>query len=129
MENQPSSRVLLAEDNMFNQKVAAAMLKKLGFSTDVANDGLEVLDKLSQTNYDLIFMDCDMPKMNGFEATAKIRTIEEQTNGQHITIVAMTAHSTPEDREYCLNAGMDDYISKPFKIDDLQTVLSRWKLI
>lgn len=126
MENSSYTRVLLAEDNAFNQKVAVAMLKKLGFQPEVANNGLEVLDKISTTNYALIFMDCEMPLMNGYETTAKIRTHEKE-NAQHIPIVAMTAHNSPEDREHCLSAGMDDYISKPFKIDELQAVLARWK--
>jgi len=128
MENQPHYRVLLAEDNLFNQKIAVTMLKKLGITTDVANNGLEVLEKLSNTNYALILMDCQMPKMDGYEATTKIRT-HEKTSGQHLPIVAMTAHSSPQEREYCFNVGMDDYIAKPFKIDDLRTVFSRWKLI
>lgn len=128
MENQPQSRVLLAEDNAFNQKVAVAMFKKLGITADIANNGAEVLDKISRTHYAMIFMDCEMPVMDGYEATAKIRT-DENDNNKRIPIVAMTAHSSPEDREHCLNAGMDDYVSKPFKIDELQTVLARWKPI
>ena len=128
MENQSHYRVLLAEDNMFNQKIATAMLKKLGLTTDIASNGMEVLDKISGTNYDMILMDCQMPKMDGYEATAKIRT-DEKIKGQHIPIVAMTAHSSQEDRESCFKSGMDDYIAKPFKIDDLRVVLTRWKLI
>ncbi len=129
MEKKPHSRILLAEDNIFNQKIATTMLKKLGLTTDVACNGLEVIDKLSSTekNYALIFMDCQMPQMDGYETTTKIRT-EEKNNGQHIPIVAMTANNSPEERDYCSKIGMDDYIAKPFKIDDLQTVLSRWNL-
>lgn len=126
MEKQPCTHVLLAEDNAFNQKVALAMFKKLGLTADIANNGLEVLDKLSQTPYAMIFMDCEMPLMDGYQATTKIRA-QEQNNTQHIPIIAMTAHSSPEDRENCLTAGMDDYVSKPFKIDELQTILARWK--
>ncbi len=125
MENQSDARVLLAEDNAFNQKVAVAMLKKLGLTADIANNGLEVLDKLASHHYVMIFMDCEMPLMDGFEATTQIRKNEHQN--RHIPIIAMTAHSSPEDRQQCLNAGMNDYISKPFKIDELQAILSRWK--
>ncbi len=128
MKNQHDNCILLAEDNPFNQKVAVAMLKKLGVSADVASNGLEVLEKISQKSYSLILMDCEMPKMNGFEATNQIRT-GEQNNGQHTPIIAMTAHSSQEDRESCFNAGMDDYLSKPFKIEELQSILARWKLI
>jgi CheY-like chemotaxis protein len=128
MENQPQNRVLLAEDNIFNQKVAVAMLKKFGLSADVASNGEQVLDQLSQTNYGLILMDCDMPKMDGYEATLKIRE-QEKNNGQHIPIVAMTAHESQEAREKCAQVGMDHYISKPFKVQELQTVLSQWHLI
>ncbi len=124
MDNQPQNRVLLAEDNIFNQKVAVAMLKKFGLTTDVASNGQEVLDNLSKTKYALILMDCDMPIMDGYQATTQIRT-----SGQHIPIVAMTAHESPEARQKCSNVGMDNYISKPFKIEDLQTVLLHWKLI
>ncbi|OQW90965.1 MAG: hypothetical protein BWK79_18225 [Beggiatoa sp. IS2] len=128
MENQPSFHVLLAEDNIFNQKVAVAMLKRLGLAVDVAKNGQEVLEKLSDTHhYALIFMDCEMPIMDGFTATAKIRDHEQQS-GQHIPIVAMTAHGSPEDRKNCLQSGMDDYVSKPFKLDALQEVLTRWHL-
>jgi len=129
MENKQHYRILLAEDNIFNQKIAATMLKKLGFTTDVACNGLEALEKLSNTdqNYVLIFMDCQMPKMDGYETTTKIRT-EEKHNGQHIPIVAMTANNSLEERDYCSKIGMDDYIAKPFNRDDLITVLSRWNL-
>lgn len=128
MATQSENCVLLAEDNQFNQKVTVAMLKKLGLTTDVASNGIEVLEKVSQKGYALILMDCEMPQMNGFEATNQIRS-HEQSNGKHVTIIAMTAHSSPEDRESCFNAGMDDYIAKPFKISDLQSMLTRWQLI
>lgn len=128
MATQSENCILLAEDNLFNQKVTVAMLKKLGLTTDVASNGLEVLEKVSQKGYALILMDCEMPKMNGFEATNQIRS-HEQSNGKHIPIIAMTAHSSQADRESCFNAGMDDYIAKPFRINDLQSILKRWQLI
>jgi two-component system sensor histidine kinase/response regulator len=127
MEKTYNNRVLLAEDNLFNQKVAVAMLKKLGLVADIANNGQEVLDKLVHEKYALILMDCEMPQLDGFEATTLIRG-EEKNHGQHIPIIAMTAHSTAEDRQNCLNVGMDDYISKPFKIDDLKSILAKWQL-
>lgn len=129
MENQSSHRVLLAEDNLFNQKVAVTMLKKLGFTeVDIANNGQEVLDKLATAEYCLVLMDCEMPIMDGYEATQTIRS-NEVVSQQHLPIIAMTAHAFPEDRARCLATGMDDYITKPFKLDVLQEVLTRWKLI
>ncbi|OQW91345.1 MAG: hypothetical protein BWK79_17115 [Beggiatoa sp. IS2] len=129
MDNQLFHRVLLAEDNLFNQKVAITMLKKLGLTeVDIANNGLEVLDKLAIATYHLILMDCEMPVMDGYEVTKRIR-LNELTHQRHIPIIAMTAHSFPEDRVRCLETGMDDYITKPFKLDILQEVLTRWKLI
>ncbi len=122
------STLLLAEDNAFNQKVAATMLKKLGFEVEVADNGQEVLDKITaNSNYGLVFMDCEMPVMDGYQATQKIRELE-QTTGNHVPIVAMTAHSSHEDKQQCLDCGMDDYISKPFKIDSLKEVLEKWNI-
>jgi CheY-like chemotaxis protein len=129
MEHQSSYRVLLAEDNLFNQKVAITMLKKLGFhEVDIASNGQEVLDRLAINHYPLILMDCEMPVIDGYEATRQIRR-NEATREQHSIIVAMTAHALPEDRARCIASGMDDYITKPFKLDTLQEVLARWKFI
>jgi len=127
MENQSHYHILLAEDNVFNQKVAVAMLKRLDLTVDVAANGQEVLDKLPNASYTLILMDCEMPIMNGYEATQKIRQDEKMT-GEHIPIVAMTAHNSPEDRKQCLQLGMDDYISKPFKLEVLQKLLAHWQI-
>lgn len=126
MEN-PMPHVLLAEDNAFNQKVTAAMLSKLGLIADIAKDGQEAFEKASTTCYSLIFMDCEMPIMDGFVATQKIREYEQQT-GQRVPIVAMTGHSSSEVRARCLNFGMDDYVTKPFKLDTLRELLTRWNL-
>ncbi len=124
MENK--HHVLLAEDNLFNQKVASAMLKKLGLTVDIADNGVIALEKISTNDYSIILMDCQMPIMNGYDTTIKIRADE---NGNHIPIIAMTAHDSPEYREYCFKIGIDGYISKPFRIADLRNELSHWQLI
>jgi CheY-like chemotaxis protein len=115
-----SLRILLAEDNVVNQKVALSILRKLGYDADVAADGLEVLDALRRQPYDLILMDIQMPEMDGLETTRQIR----RTLVQQPRIVAMTANAMQGDRAQCLAAGMDDYISKPMRAQDLQAVLS-----
>lgn len=115
-------RLLIAEDNAVNQKVALKMLAKMGYRADIAGNGLEVLDALNRQNYDAILMDLQMPEMDGLEATREIRRrfIENRPR-----IIAMTANAMPGDREICLEAGMDDYLSKPVRIEQLQTVLKR----
>jgi CheY-like chemotaxis protein len=115
-------RILLAEDNVVNQKVALLILKKLGYEADVAADGLEVLDALHRQPYDLILMDIQMPEMDGLETTRHIR--RSKTLAQQPRIVAMTANAMQGDRAQYLAAGMDDYVSKPMRIQDLMAVLS-----
>jgi CheY-like chemotaxis protein len=117
-------RVLVVEDNPVNQRVAVRMLQRLGLGADVASDGLEAVESFSRQPYDLILMDCQMPGLDGYEATARIRQIEGTE--RHIPIVAMTASAMRGDRERCLEAGMDDYISKPVTIETLESVLGRW---
>ncbi len=112
-------RILLAEDNAVNQKVARSMLKKIGYDADVAANGLEVLQALKRQPYDVILMDIQMPEMDGIEAAKKIR--ERLPNGPKI--IAITAYALEGDMDRCLNAGMDDYISKPIKIEELQSKL------
>jgi CheY-like chemotaxis protein len=120
--------LLLAEDNAFNQKVAATMLKKLGFEVEVAKNGQETVDKIAaNADFGLVFMDCEMPVMDGYQATQNIRELEK-TTGKHVPIIAMTAHSSPEDRQQCIDCGMDDYISKPFKIDALKEIVEKWNV-
>jgi CheY-like chemotaxis protein len=101
------------------------MLEKHGCRVDVVANGQEAVDATAHIAYDCVFMDCQMPEMDGFEATAVIRQREMQT-GHHIPIIAMTANAMLSDREQCLEAGMDDYVSKPVKSQDLMVVLQRW---
>jgi PAS domain S-box-containing protein len=117
-------RVLLVEDNAVNQQVATAMLEQLGARVDVAADGKEALEQVALLPYDLIFMDCEMPEMDGYAATAEIRRRED--GGRRIPIVAMTAHAMEGDREQCLAAGMDDYITKPVSPAAIGAVVRRW---
>jgi CheY-like chemotaxis protein/HPt (histidine-containing phosphotransfer) domain-containing protein len=116
-------RLLIAEDNLVNQKVALFALRRLGYETDVVSDGQQAVDAFRHGTYACILMDCQMPEMDGYQATAEIRRIEG--DARHIPIIAMTAHAMKGDRERCLMAGMDDYVSKPLNPGDLQAALAR----
>lgn len=118
------ARVLIVEDNPVNQLVAAEMVKRLGLHADVAGDGAEALEALERLPYDLVLMDCQMPVMDGFEATRRLR--QRQAEGLRLPVIAMTANAIRGDRERCLDAGMDDYLPKPVRISELKAMLRRW---
>jgi signal transduction histidine kinase/ActR/RegA family two-component response regulator len=120
-------RILLVEDNEVNRKVAVRMLQKLGCEVDIATNGQEAIDKTAQHRYDIVFMDVYMPEMDGYEATRLIRQREAAT-GSHQVIIAMTANAMEGDRERCLQAGMDDYLAKPFREAELRQTIARWTL-
>lgn len=119
------SLILVAEDNPVNQKVALLQLKNLGFNGHAVNNGQEAVDAVTTGKYALVLMDCQMPEMDGFLATKEIRKLELQ-HGSHVPVIAMTAHAMEGDRERCISAGMDDYISKPVDAKKLQAVLTKW---
>ena len=125
-----AGHILLAEDNPTNQQVCMAMLKRLGLQVDVVSNGLEVLDALWRKKYKLVLMDCQMPEMDGFEATRRLRAGEASGSSgaspSHTTVIALTANAMTEDREQCMAAGMNDYLSKPFSLDQLDFILERW---
>ena len=116
--------LLVVEDNPANQKVAVAMLSKLGYSADLAADGAQAVEACRSTDYAAILMDCQMPVMDGYEAAAAIRASE--SSGQRTPIIAMTASVTGDIRQRCQAAGMDDYVSKPVMLDALAAALRRW---
>jgi two-component system, sensor histidine kinase and response regulator len=117
--------VLVVEDNKINRIVAEALLAKLGVRTALAHNGREAVEMASAGAYAAILIDCQMPEVDGFEATRQIR-LAENGNGHHVPIIAMTALAMPADRERCLAAGMDDYLSKPIRSGDLDEVIQRW---
>ena len=119
-----SFQILLVEDNPVNQMVASRQLELLGYRADSVDDGQQALDALASADYDLVLMDCQMPVLDGYEATRRIRARE--IDRKHTPIVAMTAHAVKGDREKCLASGMDDYLSKPFRETDLEKMLDRW---
>ncbi|MEH1968729.1 response regulator [Nostoc sp.] len=126
--NSPKLRILLAEDNLVNQKVASRQLQSLGYSADVAGNGKEVLQLLEKIPYDLILMDCQMPVLDGLETTKEIHRWQESSfaSGRRPVVIAMTANAMKEDQQMCLDAGMDDYLSKPVIKEKLAVTLERW---
>ncbi len=121
-----SRSILIAEDNAINQKVIERMVQKLGYRVQLVSNGREAIEALARSSYSLIFMDCQMPEMDGFEACRQIRRLNAATASTRIPIVAITANAMKGDRERCLAAGMDDYVSKPFTQENLRIVIERW---
>ena len=119
-------RVLVVEDNTTNQMVAMGLLSRLGFDVEVVSDGRQAVEAVAKTEYVTVLMDCNMPVMDGYAATAAIRHLEAGGRPR-VPIVAMTASALVGDRERCLAAGMDDYLAKPVTLQDLDRVLSRWR--
>jgi hypothetical protein len=126
--DQSKLKILLAEDSLVNQKVAINQLTNLGYSADVAGNGKEVLEMLAHVPYDIILMDCQMPILDGYEASRRVRELEVESKDRKakIIIIALTANAMKEDRDRCLAAGMDDYLSKPIRKEDLGAKLSHW---
>jgi CheY-like chemotaxis protein len=123
----PRLRILLAEDNLVNQKVASIHLENLGHCVHLASNGMEAFEDFKNKDYDLIFMDIQMPEADGFQSTALIREYEKQTSKpSKIPIIAMTANAMKGDKEQCITAGMDDYISKPFTAVAIQAILRKY---
>lgn len=116
-------RILLAEDNPVNQKVAQGILKKIGYNSTIAHNGLEVVEAYQNEHWDLILMDCQMPEMDGFKATEEIRRLEK-AGGYHIPIIALTANAMQGDEQKCIRAGMDDYLAKPIQKDQLSRIIT-----
>jgi two-component system, sensor histidine kinase and response regulator len=118
------SRILVVEDNAVNRRLAVMLLQRLGYVVASVENGNEAVDAAAQSVYDLILMDCQMPEKDGYQAAVEIRRAEAA--GRRVPIVALTAHAMTGDREKCLDSGMDDYITKPYTLDTLETMLRKW---
>jgi CheY-like chemotaxis protein len=120
------ARVLVVEDNLINQKVAEQLIKRMGYEVDVVGDGAQAVARMAEQRYGLVLMDCQMPVMDGYEATAQIRQSERDGDGRRTPIVALTAHAMSGNRERCLEIGMDDFVTKPVTRDVLERVIGDW---
>ncbi len=118
-------RILMAEDNVINQRVGRLILERAGYEVDLAKDGHEAIEAHRRKSYDLILMDCQMPVMDGFEASRSIRTL----GAPQPVIIAVTANAIVGEREKCLQAGMDDYLSKPFHAEELVSMVKKWSAL
>jgi CheY-like chemotaxis protein len=123
-ERKRDLRILLAEDNLVNRTVAVRLLEKHGYHVEIAMDGREALEKVETGHFDLVLMDVQMPEVDGFQAAATIREMEK-ANRKHLPIIAVTAHALKGDHERCLAAGMDGYVSKPFRVPELLREIER----
>ena len=117
--------VLVVEDNPVNQRISRGLLQRLGFQVDLANDGQEGVEKWSSGHYDAIIMDCQMPVLDGYSATIKIRELERTKAARRMPIIALTAHSMPEDRQKCFESGMDEFLTKPIAIAALEHAIDK----
>jgi CheY-like chemotaxis protein len=117
--------VLVAEDSPVNAMIARTMLERMGLAVDLADDGHMALERMQHTDYAVVLMDCQMPVLDGWQATREWRGRELRTGGRRVPIVALTANAVPGDRERCIAAGMDDYLAKPFEMRDLTALLRR----
>jgi CheY-like chemotaxis protein len=124
--NYAGKRVLVVEDMKVNLMLLTKLLSKHDVRVDAAGNGLEAVDMLNKFQYDLVYMDCQMPEMDGFEATAEIRRIEKKEGKAHTVIVALTADAMTGDRDKCLNVGMDDYLNKPVRAAEIASTLEKW---
>lgn len=124
--NFPGKKILLVEDYFINQEIVQDMLELMGCTVDIAEDGDQALEKFDAKNYDLILMDIQLPKKDGYEVTRTIRRKEQEQSKKHTTIVALTANAMLGDREKCLDAGMDDYIPKPIELTTLESTLKKY---
>jgi CheY-like chemotaxis protein len=122
MKASASPRILMAEDNPINQRVGTLILQRAGFVIDVVSDGQEAVEAQIANSYDVILMDCQMPSVDGFEASRQIRSLKSKQP----VIIAVTANALAGERERCLQAGMDDYLSKPFQAEELIAVVRKW---
>ena len=117
-------RILVVDDNEINQVVACKFLQKLGYQVEVARNGREAVNSIVHATYDAVLMDCEMPEMNGYDATQEIRR-QEQNTSRHLPIVALTGHASSEDEQKCRQAGMDDFVTKPLTLPTLRAKLER----
>ncbi len=120
-------RILVADDNAVNRMLACKLLEKLGCSVEVACDGREAFELWRSGDFDIVFMDCQMPELDGYRAAQMIREYESKHNWERTPVIAMTAQAMPGDRERCFQAGMDDYVSKPAKLETVELMLERWR--
>lgn len=119
-------KILVAEDNLINQKIIRIILEKSGLEYEMVNNGQEAVASFESSKYSLVLMDCQMPVMDGIQASSQIRKLEQEKKSGRCAIVAMTANAMKGDKERCLAAGMDDFLAKPFKSQDLAKMISSW---
>lgn len=123
-QEKKAARILIVEDTIQNQRLLKSMLSRLGYQAEAAHNGQEALDALDDETYDLVLMDCKMPVLDGYEATRRWR--QQEAGKAHTIIIGVTANAMEGDREQCLEAGMDDYLSKPFRLQEITDLLKKW---